>query len=104
MFALVVRFELRGADQAADFDQLVAETGEGIAAHEPGTLVYATHLVDGSPLSRVFYEVYRDREAFEEHERQPHTRRFLDERSRYVESTRVEFVTPVTAKGLPADV
>lgn len=103
MFALVVRFELADAARAAEFDRLVEETGRGIAAHEPGTLVYATHRVDGAPLARVFYEVYRDRDAFEEHERRPHTRRFLAERDRYVTSARVEFLTPATAKGLPTE-
>lgn len=101
MFALVVRFELKDAAAAEAFDQLVAETGRGIAEHEPGTLVYATHTVADAPLSRVFYEVYQDREAFEEHERQPHTRRFLDARPEYVESFRVEFLTPAQSKGLP---
>ncbi|WP_063824947.1 hypothetical protein [Nocardia pseudovaccinii] len=40
--------------------------------------------------------------AFEEHERQPHTRRFLDQRGEYVESFRVEFLAPAAVKGLPA--
>jgi quinol monooxygenase YgiN len=65
--------------------------------------VYITHAVEDAPLARVFYEVYRDREAFEDHERQPHTRRFLTERDHYVSSVRVEFVAPLAAKGLPAD-
>lgn len=103
MYALVVRFELNDDESAAGFDQLVEETGRGIADHEPGTLVYATHRVQDAPLARVFYELYRDREAFEEHERQPHTLRFLAERNQFIASTRVEFVTPVTSKGLPAD-
>jgi quinol monooxygenase YgiN len=103
MFALVVRFDLHDKAKAAEFDQLVEETGHGIAEHEPGTLVYATHRVTDAPLARVFYEVYRDRDAFDEHERQPHTRRFLRERDKYVKSTRVEFMTPATTKGLPAD-
>jgi quinol monooxygenase YgiN len=80
MFALVVKFDLFDVDKAAAFDQLVAETVKSITENEPGTLVYATNTVDGEPLSRIFYEVYRDRDAFEEHERQPHTRRFLDKR------------------------
>ncbi|NKY34651.1 antibiotic biosynthesis monooxygenase [Nocardia speluncae] len=101
MFALVVRFELKDTAAAEAFDQLVAKTGEGIAEHEPGTLVYAIHTVTDAPLSRIFYEVYRDREAFDEHERQPHTRRFLDARPEYVESFRVEFLTPTATKGLP---
>ncbi|WIV59559.1 putative quinol monooxygenase [Amycolatopsis nalaikhensis] len=103
MYALVVRFDLKDDASAAGFDQLVKETGEGIARDEPGTLVYATHRVDGSPLARVFYEVYRDREAFEEHERQPHTLRFLAERDQFIAATRVEFLAPATSKGLPAD-
>jgi quinol monooxygenase YgiN len=99
MFALVVRFELYDDESAAAFDQLVEETGHGIKASEPGTLVYVTHHVESAPLSRVFYEVYRDRAAFEEHERQPHILRFLSERGKYVASTRVEFVSPATSKG-----
>jgi quinol monooxygenase YgiN len=101
MFALVVRFELKDNAAAEAFDALVSETGKGIAELEPGTLVYATHTVADAPLSRVFYEVYRDRDAFEEHERQPHTRHFLDQRNNYVADFRVEFLTPATAKGLP---
>ncbi|WIY00097.1 antibiotic biosynthesis monooxygenase [Amycolatopsis mongoliensis] len=103
MFALVVRFDLHDEARAAEFDLLVEETGRGIAEHEPGTLVYATHRVTDAPLARVFYEVYRDREAFDAHECQPHTRHFLAERDKYVKTTRVEFMTPATAKGLPAD-
>ena len=102
MYALVVRFELKDNDSAAAFDELVELTGQGIRAREPATLVYVTHQVEGAPLARVFYEVYRDRAAFEEHERQPHTMRFLAEREKYISSTRVEFVSPVTAKGLPS--
>ncbi|WP_280361273.1 putative quinol monooxygenase [Nocardia wallacei] len=102
MFALVVRFDLQDAEKAAGFDQLVAETVKGITELEPGTLLYSTHAVEGSPLSRIFYEVYRDREAFEEHERQPHTRRFLDSRDEFVASARVEFLTPGAQKGLPS--
>jgi quinol monooxygenase YgiN len=101
MFALVVKFDLFDADREAGFDQLVTETVESISENEPGTLVYAVNAVEGEPLSRIFYEVYRDREAFDEHERQPHTRRFLDKRSEYIESFRVEFLSPLVAKGLP---
>lgn len=101
MFALVVRFDLRDADAATAFDRLVADTVRAIIEHEPGTLVYATHTVADAPLSRIFYEVYADRAAFEEHERQPHTREFLDQRDKFVESFRVEFLTPAAAKGLP---
>jgi quinol monooxygenase YgiN len=100
VFALVVRFDLRpGA--AKGFDELVAETAPLIGEREPGTLVYAMHGVDGAPDARVFYELYRDRAAFDEHERQPHVARFLREREKYLSGMRVEFLTPPSGKGLP---
>jgi quinol monooxygenase YgiN len=83
MFGLVVRFTLNDG-AAADFDRLVEATVPEIHRHEPGTLVYAVHQVEGEPNVRVFYELYRDRAAFDEHERQEHTRRFLSERERYL--------------------
>ena len=102
-FALVVRFTVRpGAEE--QFDQLVADTAEGIRASEPGTLVYACHHVDGEPRQRIFYELYRDRAAFDAHEQSPHTRRFLAEREPLLEVTGVDFLsladgkTPVTAQ------
>jgi quinol monooxygenase YgiN len=101
MYALVVRFELKDTESAGAFDQLVEETSRGIAELEPGTLVYVTHTVAEAPLARVFYEVYRDKAAFDDHEQQEHVLRFLSERSKYVASTRVEFATPRTSKGLP---
>jgi quinol monooxygenase YgiN len=82
-FALVVRFKLLDG-QEADFDGLVAETLDGIRAHEPGTLAYIVHREPSAPAARVFYELYRDVEAFEEHERQPHVRHFLAQRSKYL--------------------
>jgi quinol monooxygenase YgiN len=82
-FALVVRFEvLEGQEDG--FDSLVAETMDGIRAHEPGTLAYIVHQEPSAPRARVFYELYRDVEAFEEHERQPHVRHFLAERTQYL--------------------
>ncbi|RKN14091.1 antibiotic biosynthesis monooxygenase [Micromonospora musae] len=100
MFALVVRFDLKDEDAAAGFDRLAAETLPGIQQDEPGTLVYATHRVEGEPLARVFYEVYRDRAAFDAHERQPHTLRFLSEREQYLSGVRVEFLEPLGNKGV----
>jgi GNAT superfamily N-acetyltransferase len=57
MFGLSVRFTCRDAASAEAFDNLVAETVPRISQHEPGTLVYAVHAVEGKPLERIFYEL-----------------------------------------------
>lgn len=102
MFGLVVRFDV-APDGVAAFDQLTDETVEQVRTQEPGTIVYACHAVAEEPSTRVFYELYRDREAFEEHERQEHVQRFLAEREQYLAAApRVEFLTLQTAKGVPS--
>ena len=63
-FGLVVRFNLRPGHEA-QFDALVSETLNGIRNQEPGTLVYATHTLTEAPGTRVFYELYRDRDMAE---------------------------------------
>jgi quinol monooxygenase YgiN len=99
MFGLCVRFTCRDHAAAEAYDRLVAETIEAIRASEPGTIVYASHTVEGQPLVRVFYELYRDKAAFEAHEAAPHTRRYLAERGRYLASTDVERLTLQAGKG-----
>src|SRR6266568_1540988 len=99
MFGLVVRFTLKDG-ATADFDRLMEMTVPEIHRHEPGTLVYAVHQVDGEPNTRIFYELYRDRAAFDEHERQEHTRHFLAERERYLSGPpQVDFLALQTAAG-----
>jgi quinol monooxygenase YgiN len=103
MFALAVRFDLRPV-AGQGFDALVTELLPQVRAKEPGTLLYVCAKdVDEPELVRVFFEVYRDRESFEEHERQEHVKRFLAAREEFVESVRVEFVEPYDAKGLAVD-
>ncbi|MGZ4619245.1 MAG: putative quinol monooxygenase [Frankiaceae bacterium] len=100
MFGLVVHFELR-AGLADAFDALVAETLESIRVSEPGTLIYAVHRSADAEHLRVFYELYRDRDAFDEHERQGHTARFLAEREQFLAAPpRVEFVTLLSGVGV----
>lgn len=96
-FALVVRFTVR-PDAEEQFDALVAETAAGIRDREPGTLVYACHTVQDKPRQRIFYELYRDRTAFDTHEASEHTRRFLAEREPLLEATEVDFLTLVDGK------
>jgi quinol monooxygenase YgiN len=96
-FALVVRFTVRPQAEA-EFDNLIARTTAAIRDREPGTLVYACHRVDGAPRQRIFYELYRDRAAFDEHERQEHVRNFLAAREALLESTEVDFLTLADGK------
>ena len=62
--------------------------------------MYATHSVEGSPLARIFYEVYRDRDAFQTHESADHVRLFHTRKDPLVVGRRVEFLAPASAKGL----
>lgn len=101
MYGLTVRFELRDDNSAKAFDALVAETLPQIKAREAGTVVYAVHEVEDEPLARVFYELYADRGAFEQHEREAHVRRFLSEREQHVRSFSVDFLHLVDSKGVP---
>ena len=89
--ALVVTHVLM-SDHDDAFDALVLRTLDGIRTHEPGTLVYASHADETDPRRRIFYELYTDRAAFEEHERQPHVRAFLEARVDLVESVDVTFL------------
>lgn len=100
-FGLVVRFKLRDEEAATAFDRLCAKTLEGIKASEPGTLAYVTHTPEGEPLVRVFYELYADREAFDAHEAQPHTRHFLAEREQYLAGVEVTFLDAISGKVAP---
>ncbi len=99
MFGLFVRFTCKDEASAEAYDRLVTETIEAIDVNEPGTLVYASHRVEGQPLQRIFYELYQDRAAFEAHEASPHTRRYLDEREQYLTSTEVDWLTLQAGKG-----
>jgi quinol monooxygenase YgiN len=98
-FGLVVNFTLKEGHAEA-FDQLMRETVDGIRQREPGTLTYVVQTVEGEPLRRVFYELYADLEAFQHHERQPHTVRFLEAREQHVTETVVDRLGVVTAAGV----
>ncbi len=103
MVALVVRFDVRSGTEA-DFDRLVAETAAKIRTEEPGTLLYLCHMLQGEPSARVFYELYRDREAFEAHEVAPHVKAFHARRKPLMAGPeRVEFLDRLDGKGWPAD-
>ena len=50
-----------------DFDRLTEWVVSQVQSKEPDTLVYIVHAVPTAPLQRILYEVYRDRDAHEEH-------------------------------------
>jgi quinol monooxygenase YgiN len=86
MFGLCARVTCKDQDSAEAHDGLIAETAQAIEADEPGTLVYAAHRVEGQPLVRIFYEIYRDKQAFAAHWAAPRTRRYLPKRDAYLAS------------------
>jgi quinol monooxygenase YgiN len=102
MLALVVRFQIQPGLEAA-FDTLVAQTVARIRTEEPGTLLYLCHRVEAEPTARIFYELYRDLEAFQAHEEQPHIKAFHAERKQHMAGPdRVEFLGKTDGKGWPA--
>lgn len=87
-YGLIAIFTLvEGADGA--FDGLTERTVRAVRQYEPDTLHYSCHTVANMPQQRIFYELYRDRRAYEQHKEQPHIRRFFVERRPYVLATNV---------------
>ena len=76
-------------DRVADFDRLAEQTAEEVRIREPDTLVYVIHLVPNAPMQRIFYEIYRNRDAFDSHENQPYMKRFVADRRACVLATNV---------------
>jgi quinol monooxygenase YgiN len=99
-FALIVRFTVRAGSEEA-FDRLTEEIASTIRERESDTLIYACHTVQGSPRQRIFYELYRNRAAFERHEAAEHVRRFQAQRTDLLESTEVDFLTLQDGKTPP---
>ncbi|MFI6452169.1 putative quinol monooxygenase [Streptosporangium amethystogenes] len=83
------------------FDRLAEETVEAVRRSEPDTLIYACHSVKSAPLQRIVYEIYRDEVAYSDHQRRPHTERFVTERQPMVLATNVIELTMNAAKVMP---
>jgi quinol monooxygenase YgiN len=76
-------------DRFAEFDRLAEQLAEEVRIREPDTLVFVIHLVPDAPMQRIFYEIYRDRTAFDRHESQPYVLRFAADRRSCVLATTV---------------
>lgn len=88
LFGLIAIYTLaEGKDE--EFDALAEQVVEDVRTHEPGALVYAVHSVPNAPMQRIFYEVYRDNTAYEEHKRHSYIKRFEVERAEFVLATNV---------------
>jgi quinol monooxygenase YgiN len=75
--------------RTGEFDKLTKRVVRQVRDHEPGTLVYIVHAVPAAPMQRILYEVYRDRDAYEEHRRQPYVQQFEADRRPLVLATNV---------------
>jgi quinol monooxygenase YgiN len=88
LYGLIAIYTL-AEDRTDEFDALAERVVEEVRMHEPDALVYAVHSVPNAPMQRIFYEVYRDQTAYEEHKRHPYIHRFDAERTECVLATNV---------------
>lgn len=61
---------------------LLREQAAVVRREEPGCLAYIPHRDTGDPDAFVFYEVYRDKAAFDVHRASPHLATFRERRER----------------------
>ena len=61
---------------AAEFDRLASSVLEQVRTTEPDTLVFVVHGVPSAPLQRILYQVYRDRAAYDDHQRKSYVTDF----------------------------
>ena len=103
MIVTLLRVECRDNAAAAEFDKLTAKVFQHVSDQEPCTLVFASHRVEGQPLTRVFYEVYRDQAGANIHARAEPLRELLARQNSLVAGVQIEQLTLDQAKGLPFD-
>jgi quinol monooxygenase YgiN len=86
------------------FDRLAADVTRAVSESEPGTLVYACHVVDNAANQRIFYQLFRDAASVAEHTRQPHVQRFAGAARTHVAATNVIELTVRSMKVAPVAV
>jgi quinol monooxygenase YgiN len=84
------------------FDRLSRDAVRAAQQDDPGTLIYACHEVVGAPTQRIFYQLFRDQAAFQEHQHRPYVRQFLAGSRSHVIATNVIELRLDTAKVMPA--
>lgn len=103
MIVTLLRVECHDKAAAAEFDALTAKVFQQVSDHEPYTLVFASHRVEDQPLTRVFYEVYRDQASANIHARAEPLCELLARQDPLVAGVQIEQLTLDQAKGLPLD-
>jgi len=71
------------------FDRLAEDLVRAARTGEPGTLIFACHEVVNAPTQRIFYQLFKDENAFASHRQQPHLQRFTSESRGHVLATNV---------------
>jgi quinol monooxygenase YgiN len=99
----LLRVDCRDVAAADAFDELTASVFQTVSDHEPGTLLFAWHVVEGQPLTRVFYEIYRDQEAARIHSQSAALQRLLGSQDALVAGFHIDRLAIELAKGLPPD-
>ncbi|MQA94264.1 MAG: hypothetical protein GEV11_06280 [Streptosporangiales bacterium] len=101
LYGMIAVFTLQDG-HGEPFDRLAEQVVDDVRRSEPDTLIFACHHVPSAPMQRIFYQLYRDRVAYEEHERKPYVQRFLEERQAHVLATNVIELKMTSAKVSPA--
>ncbi|WP_460370381.1 putative quinol monooxygenase, partial [Actinocorallia lasiicapitis] len=84
---IVVYTLLDGREQA--FDRLANDLARTATQAEPDIMIYTFHEVDGAPTQRISYQLFADRESFEEHQARPYVARFAADSRAHVLATNV---------------
>ncbi len=99
-FGILAIFTLVEGTEAA-FDRLAEQVVRSARENEPGILLYTCHSVVGAPQQRIFYELYRDREAYEQHRQHPEVLNFDSLHKPFVLATNVIELQINVAAGVP---
>ena len=86
-------------EHADGLEQVYAETTR-LSAFEPGILHYSISRDPEDPALFHFYERYKDRAAFEEHNKTPVIRKLLYEQ-RYIKTVEAKILKPIAPAAAP---
>jgi quinol monooxygenase YgiN len=100
MYGQITVFTLLDGRESA-FDRLASEAVRTARDAEPDLVIYTCHEVVGAPTQRIFYQLFRDHAAFQDHQRQTYVLRFLGESRTHVLATNVIEIKLKDAKVLP---